>query len=194
MRAKAPDVVRFPPRVIVLDPLLTPVPPYVDPITVPFHVPVVIVPTETKDERVVTAVFTNVPEVGNVTLVAPVVVNVKEFAPEVIKSAAIVRLPLNFSVLAALTKSSVSVLPAVNAVDDVAAIVTSNAAEVSLIPKLVIAVCVPPFMVGLVRVLLVNVSVVALPTSVSVDVGRVSVPVLLMVLITGEVRVLFVKV
>jgi hypothetical protein len=37
--------------------------------------------------------------------------------------------------------------------------------------------------------LLVNVSVVALPTKVSVVVGKVNVPVLLMVLITGEVKV-----
>lgn len=43
-------------------------------------------------------------------------------------------------------------------------------------------------------VLLVRVSVVALPTKVSVEVGRVRVPVLLIVLITGEVRVLLVRV
>lgn len=48
--------------------------------------------------------------------------------------------------------------------------------------------------VGLVRVLLVRVSVVALPTRVSVLVGRVSVPVLDMVPIIGEVRVLLVRV
>jgi hypothetical protein len=48
--------------------------------------------------------------------------------------------------------------------------------------------------VGEVRVLLVRVSVVARPTRVSVDVGRVSVPVLLILLITGEVRVLLVRV
>jgi hypothetical protein len=43
-------------------------------------------------------------------------------------------------------------------------------------------------------VLLVSVSVVARPTKVSVEVGRVRVPVLLMLDITGAVRVLFVKV
>ena len=43
-------------------------------------------------------------------------------------------------------------------------------------------------------VLLVSVSVVARPTKVSVEVGKVSVPVLLMLDITGVVRVLFVKV
>jgi hypothetical protein len=48
--------------------------------------------------------------------------------------------------------------------------------------------------VGLVSVLLVIVSVVARPTSVSVDVGSVRVPVLLIVLITGAVSVLFVSV
>ena len=47
---------------------------------------------------------------------------------------------------------------------------------------------------GLVSVLFVNVSVVALPTSVSVDVGSVNVPVLTMVEITGLVSVLFVNV
>lgn len=48
--------------------------------------------------------------------------------------------------------------------------------------------------VGLVKVLLVSVSVVARPTKVSVDVGRVRVPVLEIVLITGAVRVLLVRV
>jgi len=48
--------------------------------------------------------------------------------------------------------------------------------------------------VGVVRVLFVRVSVVARPTKVSVDVGRVRVPVLEIVLITGAVRVLFVNV
>jgi len=49
--------------------------------------------------------------------------------------------------------------------------------------------------VGLVRVLLVKVSVVALPTNVSVEVGRVMVlPVLLIELMTGVVRVLLVNV
>ena len=42
---------------------------------------------------------------------------------------------------------------------------------------------------GLVKVLLVKVSVVALPTKVSVEVGKVSVPVLTMLAITGVVRV-----
>ena len=43
--------------------------------------------------------------------------------------------------------------------------------------------------VGLVRVLFVSVSVVARPTKVSVEVGSVSVPVLLMVLMTGVTSV-----
>lgn len=47
---------------------------------------------------------------------------------------------------------------------------------------------------GNVRVLLVRVSVVALPTNVSVDVGRVNVPVLEIEEITGVVKVLFVNV
>ena len=48
--------------------------------------------------------------------------------------------------------------------------------------------------VGLVRVLLVSVSVVALPTKVSVLVGSVNVPVLLMLAIIGVVSVLLVRV
>ena len=47
---------------------------------------------------------------------------------------------------------------------------------------------------GEVSVLFVKVSVVALPTKVSVLVGKVSVPVLTIVAITGAVRVLLVKV
>ena len=43
--------------------------------------------------------------------------------------------------------------------------------------------------VGLVSVLLVNVSVVARPTNVSVDVGNVNVPVLTMLAMTGVVSV-----
>ena len=49
-------------------------------------------------------------------------------------------------------------------------------------------------MVGNVKVLFVNVSVVARPTNVSVEVGSVNVPVLLIVEITGEVSVLLVSV
>ena len=41
-----------------------------------------------KLESVVTAVLTNVPEVGSVTLVVPVVVNVKANAPEVVSAPA----------------------------------------------------------------------------------------------------------
>lgn len=48
--------------------------------------------------------------------------------------------------------------------------------------------------VGEVNVLLVSVSVVALPTNVSVLVGSVNVPVLLMLEIIGAVKVLFVRV
>tara|TARA_R110000822_G_scaffold14827_9_gene51689 strand:+ start:2553 stop:2930 length:378 start_codon:yes stop_codon:yes gene_type:complete len=51
-----------------------------------------------------------------------------------------------------------------------------------------------PVIVGAVSVLFVSVSVVALPTRVSVEVGRVSVPVLEIVAITGLVSVLFVSV
>lgn len=96
------------------------------------------------------AVVNKVPEVGNVTFVAPVVVNVRALAPDVVKFAARSRLPASFKVLAALTISIVNVRPAVRAVEDVAAIVTSNAAEVSRTPNPVNAVCVPPEIDGLV--------------------------------------------
>jgi hypothetical protein len=85
VRAKAPEVVTFPPRVMVFPEFATPVPPYNPATTVAFQTPVVIVPTETSEERVVTAVFTKVPEVGRVTLVVPVTVRVVAKAPEVTK-------------------------------------------------------------------------------------------------------------
>jgi hypothetical protein len=50
------------------------------------------------------------------------------------------------------------------------------------------------FKVGEVKVLLVKVSVVVLPTNVSVVVGKVSVPVFVIVEITGAVKILFVRV
>ena len=65
---------------------------------------------------------------------------------------------------------------------------------VERIPKEVIASTVPPLISGEVSVLLVKVSVVFLPTKVSVEVGRVSVPVFEIVEITGAVKVLLVKV
>lgn len=56
-------------------------------------------------------------------------------------------------------------------------------------------VCVAPLpIVGEVKVLFVNVSVVALPTKVSVEVGKVKVPVFEIEEIIGVVRVLFVNV
>jgi hypothetical protein len=91
--ANAPLVAKFPAKVRVEEPLLTPVPPYVEPISVPFQTPVVIVPILAKFESVVTAVLTKVPVVGSVTLVIPVEVKVVEKAPEVIKSAAVVNAP-----------------------------------------------------------------------------------------------------
>jgi hypothetical protein len=66
----------------------TPEPPYVGLTVVPCHVPVPIVPIDVKDDKVVTAVFTKVPVVGNVTFVEPVVVSVRGFAPDVVRSPA----------------------------------------------------------------------------------------------------------
>ena len=134
-----------------------------------------------------------VPEVGSVTLVEPVVVSVSALAPEVVKAAAVVRFPAKFTVRAASFSVSVRVLPAVRF--SVLARVKSKAPEpVDRIPRPVRAVCVPPLMVGEVRVLLVKVSVVARPTRVSVSVGRVRVPVFEMEEMIGVVRVLLVKV
>jgi len=121
------------------------------------------------------AVPYNVPEVGRVTEVVPVVVRVVLNAPLVVRLPARSMLPASLIVLAALTISRVNVRPAVKVAEDAAAIVTSYAADVSRIPRLVIAVCVPPLIVGEVKVLLVNVSVVARPTKVSVAAGRVNV-------------------
>ena len=50
-------------------------------------------------ESVVTAVLTNVPVVGNVTFVAPVVVSVRAFAPEVVNDEAVEMLPPSVMVL-----------------------------------------------------------------------------------------------
>ena len=62
-----PEVVKSPPSVIVFPELFTPVPPYCPAIAVPFQVPVVMVPTEERPDRVVTASLTRVPVSGNVT-------------------------------------------------------------------------------------------------------------------------------
>ena len=130
------------------------------------------------DNASVPANVANVPVVGRVTLVTAVVVNVNELAPEVIKSAANVKLPPNLTVLAAFTISSVNVLPAVNVVEDVAANVTSNAALVSRIANPVKPAAVPPAIVAVLivgedNVLFVRVSVPANVANVPVD-GKVT--------------------
>ena len=89
---------------------------------------------------VVVTLVASVPVVGNVTLVAAVVVRVRELAPDVTKLAAISIFPASLIDLAALIISIVNERPAVRATDEVAAIVTSKAAEVSRIPREVNAV------------------------------------------------------
>jgi hypothetical protein len=84
-----PETVRVVPKlpemVSVLAALFaTPVPPYAAPITEAFHVPEVMVPILAKLDNVVTAVFTKVPEVGNVTDVVPLTVNVVPKLPEMV--------------------------------------------------------------------------------------------------------------
>jgi hypothetical protein len=77
-------VPKLPLIVSVLAALLAiPVPPYAGPIIEAFQVPLVIVPTVAKLDKPATAVFTNVPDVGKVTLVEAVVVNVVENPPAV---------------------------------------------------------------------------------------------------------------
>lgn len=60
----------------------------------PFHVPVVTVPIDARDERVATSLLTNVPVVGNVTEVFPEVTNATVWVLE-----PIVVLPLTVIVL-----------------------------------------------------------------------------------------------
>jgi hypothetical protein len=78
-------MVVLPLTVIVFPVLATPVPPYCPAMTEPFQVPVVIVPIETRLDKVVTALFTSVPLVGKVTFVAPDKVRVRACAPEVVR-------------------------------------------------------------------------------------------------------------
>jgi hypothetical protein len=74
------------------------------------------------------------------------------------------------------------------------ALIVVKLAEDAVVAPIVALLIVPPEITGLVRVLFVSVSVVALPTRVSVDVGSVIVPVFDMELIIGVVRVLLVSV
>jgi hypothetical protein len=90
------------------------------------QVPVVIAPVSAVITKPLYPVFpvklsapanvARVPEVGRVTLVAAVVVSVREFAPEVIKSAAMVRLPPRFRVREVSLRVSVKARSAVNPV------------------------------------------------------------------------------
>ena len=100
------------------------------------------------------AVPYNVPEVGRVTFVVLVVVRVVGDVPDVNELLKVTVPAKNATVLFASPRSRVSVLSAVIAVTF--AIFISNAAAVDLIPNEVIPVCVPPFIVGDVKVLLVS--------------------------------------
>jgi hypothetical protein len=74
------------------------------------------------------------------------------------------------------------------------ALIVVKLAEDAVVAPIVALLIVPPEITGLVRVLFVSVSVVALPTRVSVEVGSVMVPVLDIELMIGVVRVLLVSV
>jgi hypothetical protein len=77
--SKAPDVVKFPPIVMVLPVFATPVPPYCPAIILPFQVVLVDSVLLVKDS--IPANVARVPAVGNVTDVAPVAVKVWAKAP-----------------------------------------------------------------------------------------------------------------
>jgi hypothetical protein len=85
------------------------------------------------------------------------------------------------------------VTPPLAVISPLAAIVV-KLAEDAVVAPIVALFIVPPEIAGLVRVLFVSVSVVARPTSVSVEVGRVIVPVFDIELMTGLVSVLLVSV
>lgn len=109
--------------------------------------------------------FTRVPVVGRVTLVAAVVVKVKAKFPEVVRLFAISILPASLIVLAALTTSKVKFLLPVNAVEEVGTKATSKFAEVSFTAKLVKApdaLVVAPILILL---------IVPTPTDVNARVG-----------------------
>ena len=85
-------------------------------------------------------------------------------------------------------KGSNAVAAVIAVVAPVPPFAIGNCPETSL-PKRTVSVLFAPFIV-----LLVKVSVVSLPTKVSVEVGKVNVPVLLILDIIGKVSVLLVKV
>lgn len=76
-------------------------PPLSTAIAVADQVPLVMLPTPASEDKLVTALFTNVPLVGSVTLVAPVLVKVMEFAPLVasVELLASVNVPLVVEVM-----------------------------------------------------------------------------------------------
>ena len=99
--------------------------------------------------------------------------------------------PVTFPVTFPLTPPLAVIRPeALTVVNDPAAAVVPPITALLIVPPEIV----PVLMIGLVRVLFVSVSVVALPTSVSVEVGRVRVPVFEMEEITGLVSVLLVSV
>jgi hypothetical protein len=120
------------------------------------------------DNVSVPASVARVPVVGSVTLVEPVVVRVTGFAPEVEKLPLRFRFPLRTILLEAFATSIVTERPAVKAKEEVAAKVTSNAAEVSLIASVDVPVIDAPVIVGDVKVLFVKVCVALINAKVSV--------------------------
>ena len=88
-------------------------------------------------------VVANVPVVGNVTFVLPVVVNVKALAPDVVKLEAKLKSPESDIVLAAFTTSIVKTLFAVRLVDVLVAICISYAVLPCFIPNDVSKLAVP---------------------------------------------------
>ena len=150
--------------------------------------------TVVNEDNDVTAVLTSVPDVGSVTFVAPVEVRVIELAPLVasVEPLAIVNVPVLVEIARPLIDVAVATpSTGVVRVGDVARTTEPLPVTAETVVPLIFNTLPVP---AVSNVLFVKVSVVALPTSVSVDVGRVSVPVFVIVEITGDVKVLFVNV
>jgi hypothetical protein len=105
-----------------------PVPPSATAMSVPFQTPVVIVPTEASDERVVTAELTRVPDVGRVTEVLAVAVRVVVNEPEVVRFPARLSEPVP-KVREEPEPAVVSRVPLVGSVTEVVAVVVSVVAK-----------------------------------------------------------------
>lgn len=159
---------------------VAPVPPNATPIVPPFHT----LPVENVLLVRVCALVTNA-TVSAVFTKSGIVRTADPVCDELRVNTLVVPSSIWLVVLVAVTVVNLPV-DAVVAPIDALLIVPPEIVAVFMVGEVSVTVDnVPPFIVGEVKVLLVKVSVVALPTKVSVVVGRVSVPVLVIVEITG---------